>query len=259
MKQEYISVRSNRYLGNVYYLMSLASRSIAVSAKPGQFIHIRCSQNNVPLIRRPFSIHSVMSQKGTFEILYEVKGTGTGILSGKKPGDTVDVIGPLGNGFDIKKAKEKSPPLLVGGGMGIAPLLFLAQALARHDATVLIGAKTTKQILCEKDFKDVCRFVNIATDDKSAGFGGYVSDLLKKEIFPLKSRPSVIYACGPHALLKKVAKLAKQYKIECQVSLETFFTCGVGACLGCAVKTIYGYRLACKDGPIFNAEEVLWE
>ncbi len=288
MKQLRCKILSNYHLSSLYYKISISSNYIAKIAKPGQFVHIKCSDNNTPLLRRPFSIHSVSKEKNTLKILYEVLGKGTEFLSEKKAGDFLDVIGPLGNGFNYQLSRMQLPkgvtlrdpevtprqllhsgpitshqsPVLVAGGMGVAPLLFLAKELTTHYSlltTVLIGARTKDLILCKDEFKKLGCDVKIATDDGSLGFKGKVTDLLKSLLsVAMCNLPFAIFACGPSAMLKEVSKIAKQHRINCQVSLEEIIACGVGVCLGCAVSTKGGYKLVCKDGPVFNADEIVW-
>ncbi|MBM3254338.1 MAG: dihydroorotate dehydrogenase electron transfer subunit [Candidatus Omnitrophica bacterium] len=257
---------SNHHIKNSYYELSISSDYIPRFAKPGQFVHIKCSDNNTPLLRRPFSIHSVSKEKNTFKILYEVLGKGTGFLSKKKAGDFLDIIGPLGNGFDFQTTDDRrQTTVLVAGGMGTAPLLFLAEKLVHNSQftvhrkpLVLIGAKTKNLILCKDEFKKLGCDVKIATEDGSLGFKGKVTDLLKEVLSTVNCQLSTVYACGPYPMLKEVSKIAKKHRINCQVSLEEIIACGVGACLGCAVSTKGGFKLVCKDGPVFNSDEIIW-
>jgi len=272
-------IMRNEEVAQDVFRMSLAAPSIAKSAKPGQFVMVRCSDGFQPLLRRPFSVHSVKG--GCMEILYEVIGSGTEILSQKKAGEHLDIIGPLGDGFDYTLYAKRYPlSILVAGGIGVAPLLFLAQKLRITDyglrITLLIGAKTKSEILYEKEFKALGCDVKFATDDGSMGFKGFVTDLLlrviaRKNEATTKQSPRrslrhfvprndiVIYACGPMDMMKETAKIAKRHSIACQVSMEEHMACGIGACLGCVVRTKNGLKRACKEGPIFNADEILWE
>ncbi|MBI4974851.1 MAG: dihydroorotate dehydrogenase electron transfer subunit [Candidatus Omnitrophica bacterium] len=232
---------------------------------PGQFIEIRCSDDLNPLLRRPLGLHRIL--KNGIEVLYEVVGKGTALLSKKRKGESLDIIGPLGNGFDIKAGMGQAT-IIIAGGIGVAPLVSLAEEIARsprpalhgRELYVLIGACKRSHILCEKDFKKLGAKVLIATEDGSKGYKGLATDLLKDFLNP---KPYIlypaIYACGPNEMLKTVAWIAKDRRIPCQISLEERMACGVGACLGCAVKVKGGgYKMVCKDGPIFNAEEIAW-
>jgi len=249
----------NRRIGLGYYKMSLDAPYIARTAKPGQFAQIKCSDSFEPLLRRPFSIHRV---NRNIEILYETVGRGTEILSNKKEGDKIDVLGPLGNGFTLPRAMNGEPrAIIIAGGIGAAPLVYLAEELTKKKikTIVLIGAKTKNLILCEKDFKKATPEVYVSTDDGTYGSQGFVSKLFHKILKTTESKfETIVYVCGPHEMLKCIADICQERKFECQVSLEEKMACGIGACLGCAVKTKSGNKLACKDGPIFNANELLW-
>jgi dihydroorotate dehydrogenase electron transfer subunit len=236
---------------------------------------VRCADGS-PLLRRPFSIHRVSGLagervSGLIEILYEVVGSGTEILAQKKPGEWLDIIGPLGNGFDLNPLTGKPAnrqTILIAGGIGVVPLVFLAEKLRNKKGSgpflkpiVLIGAKTKSEILCEKEFKALGCNVRIATDDGTKGHKGFVTELLKKILGnseTQRSRGQVIYACGPQAMLKETAKIAVQHGLQCQVSLETHMACGIGACLGCVVNTKEGYRRVCKEGPVVDGSQIIW-
>lgn len=263
--QKKTKIISNIHITGDYYKLILNSPKISQKTEPGQFLHIRVSDGCEPLLRRPFSIHRVSSP--VIEILYEVVGRGTKILSKKEPGEYLDILGPLGNGFSLTPNTYDLKPILVAGGIGVAPLIFLAEKLVErkpqtisHKLLVLIGANTKDKILCEKEFKDLGCQVRISTDDGSKGFKGKVSDLLKRYLTPdtYNLRP-ILYACGPRPMLKEIAKITQHYKIPGQISLEENMGCGLGACLGCTVKTKDGYKRVCKDGPIFNTDEISWE
>ena len=284
MKDIKVKILSNEKIGPVYFKMLLEASFIAKEASPGQFVQIQCNDNLDPLLRRPFSIHRVGNK--TIEILYEVIGKGTDMLSKKKEGDFLDVLGPLGAGFREPSAAcpERSrrvscqpSAILIAGGMGVAPLAFLAEELIKKKikVVVLIGAKTKKEILCEKDFRKIGAEVHVATDNGSKGFKGYVSKLFENLLstachersrrvdcqLPALSEVegATTYTCGPQPMLKSIAGICKKKKIACQVSVEEKMACGIGACLGCAVKVRGGYKLACKDGPVFNAQEIIWD
>jgi len=252
MKDIRAKILSNEKIRAKYFKMLLESSYIAREAMPGQFVEIKCSDTLDPLLRRPLGIHRVGTK--TIELLYEVVGKGTDILSKKKKGDFLDVLGPLGNGFKILSGSS----ILIAGGIGVAPMVFLAEALPdkKIKPTILIGAKTKKEILCDKNFGKISPDVYIATDDGSRGKRGLVSELFEKLLE--NSRPNIVYACGPYAMLKTIAGICKKKKINCQVSMEEKMACGIGVCLGCGVKVKDGYKLVCKDGPIFDAREIVW-
>ena len=240
-----------------YYKMVLDAPSVARAAKPGQFVNILVSEKYEPLLRRPFSIHSASNSK--LEILYRVVGKATELFSQKRPGEKLDVLGPLGNGFSILDPRFL---ILVGGGIGIAPLLFLAETTRiQHRASrieVLIGVKNKSHILCADELKNLGCEVKIATEDGSFGFKGLVTELLKRNI-RTKDKPGTIFACGPKPMLKEIVSISRQYKIAAQVSLEEHMACGIGACFGCVVNTRHGYKRVCKEGPVFDIKEIIFK
>ena len=237
-----------------FFKIVFEAPEIAKKAKPGQFTMVRCSDKTDPLLRRPLSFHKIT--KTGFELLYEVVGKGTEILSKKKKGETLSVLGPLGNGFNVT---SQDASFLVAGGMGIAPLLELARQLKKNTSklAVFIGAKTKGHIVCAEDFKNLDAEIHVSTEDGSMGYKGLITDLLSEKIKSNANCPA-IYACGPKAMLKSVSEIAKSCKTPCQVSLEARMACGTGACLGCAVETKNGFKMACKDGPVFNGEDIKW-
>lgn len=261
MKQVQIKARilSNSAVRGNYFKALISAGQIAVQAAPGQFINIKVSEAIEPLLRRPVSIHSVHKDK--LGILYEVLGPGTEILSQRKPGELLDVIGPLGNGFSLRTTNDKrQTTILVAGGMGVAPLLFLAETIKGCKFLVLIGARNKSQVFCEKEFKKLGCGVKIATDDGSYGFKGKVTDLLSSILRTAHGiRHTALYACGPRPMLKEVSRLSREYKISAQISLEEHMACGIGACLGCVVNTNNGYQRVCKDGPVFDAKSIIWD
>ena len=193
-------------------------------------------------------------------------------MAQKRPGHTLKALGPLGKPF-TQKLKEKKR-VLVAGGVGVPPLVFLAERLRergtkdeRRRTKVLIGAKTKDSILCEKEFRDLGCEVRVATDDGSRGFKGYVSNLLKKELSTIDYRILTIYACGPIPMLKEISRISLEHTIPAQLSLESHMACGIGACMGCVIKTrdveretkdVFEYKRVCKEGPVFEAGEIIW-
>lgn len=261
--QEKAKILANLKIIDKYYKVIFFSSQIAKGIQPGQFVMIRVTETTEPLLRRPFSIHRAKEEK--IEILYEVVGKGTKILSEKRPGEYLDILGPLGNGFDInlKSGEQKPKILLVAGGLGVAPLLFLAEQLIIHNlrpSAILLGAKTKRQILCEKEFKELGLNVKISTDDGSKGFKGKITTLLKRFLHHIPTTESVrLYTCGPKPMLKEIAQLSKDWNISVQASLDEHMGCGVGVCLGCVVKTKQGFKRVCKEGPVFDIDEIKWE
>jgi len=276
-------IASNVFLRDKYLLLEFCAPAGFTRPEPGQFLHIRIEDSFDPLLRRPLSIHDAVWQKRSkngrkkhaVRILYEVVGKGTALLAEKRPLTQIDVLGPLGRGFDLKKIGGSRCVYIVAGGMGVAPLFFVARRLRegrKEKATglkivVLIGGRNKDHIIREKEFKDLGCEVHAATEDGSKGFKGRVTDLLKTLLPPAtdgavpaagQEGAPVICACGPKAMLAAVAALAQQRGLAAQVSLEEFMGCGLGACLGCVIRTVSGYRRICHDGPVFNAEEIIW-
>ena len=253
---------SNKELKKNRFRMAIEAPSITKAARPGQFLHIRCGDSKDPLLRRPISIHKI--GKKSVDILYNVVGKGTAVLAGKKTGDTIDIIGPLGNGFKTPK-NSKSVKLLVAGGMGVAPLMCLAEELTkkggREKKIVILGAKTRQHILCENEFKKLGFEVHVATEDGSMGKKCLATDLAKDIVLSRKYKSSevCIYAAGPMPMVKVLCGLMEGCSRQSQVSLEEKMACGLGACLGCVVDTQAGYKRVCKDGPVFNLCEVICE
>jgi dihydroorotate dehydrogenase electron transfer subunit len=256
MKQFKAEILSNTKIAPDHYILSFKAPKAAERTKPGQFFNVKVDSSHNPLLRRPFGAHKI--DKSKIEILYKVVGKATRILSSRKKGETLDALGPLGNPFSepglFNPGSESV--VLVAGGHGVAPLYGLAWALkanAVSGLTIMIGARTKGHAIGEKEFQKLGLKVRLATEDGTKGHKGPVTDLLKET----SGRPT-IYACGPKPMLKAVAKFAARHDIPCQVSLEEYVACGIGTCLGCAVKTRSGYKLVCKDGPVFDAKEIIW-
>lgn len=247
---------NNRQEGPSLFVMELSAPVTAQICKPGQFLHIKTGLTNDPLLRRPLSIYDVMPARGRISLLYRVVGKGTGLLTGIKVNDAIDVMGPLGRGFALPD--EPQNILLVGGGVGIAPLLYLGRVLReRHcKVKVMCGAGTAAQLVAADRFEGLDITFMAATMDGSAGIKGLVTDLLSDSEAEGIDR---LYTCGPEPMMALVAKWAQTHNIWGEVSLEEHMACGVGACLGCARKLgsdDKDYVKICKDGPVFNIKEV---
>jgi len=256
-------VRNTRLTESIYEISFSRCSAIADIARPGQFLMVKTGPGRDPLIRRPFSIHNV-TPDGNLHILIRVIGKGTSLLSRLRPGDKVQILGPLGNCFDLKGIDASTDLIaLAGGGMGVAPLLFLANMLAAKNLTsktkVILGAKNKNELLCLYAFRELGFTVNCITDDGSSGEQGFITELLHKNLDG--GIKAYIFCCGPTPMLKAVALLCERESIVCQVSMETYMACGISACLGCAVpsnKEGKEYVHVCKDGPIFNIREIAW-
>lgn len=238
--------------------LTLHAPLIAESAKPGQFVMIHTGVGRDPLLRRPFSLHQA-SSNGQIQIYLKNVGRGTDILAHSKIDEILDVFGPLGRGFEIH---FDQPACLVGGGLGIAPLLFLAKCLYRSSKDnsrdlVLLGGRTKEEVEpLVHDFQQFGIHVHCSTDDGSYGMKGFVTDILKSESTVDNSQ---VYACGPDPMLARVYQICKERNAGCQVSVETMMACGMGACLGCNIPARDGsYAHVCIDGPVFKAEDLVW-
>ena len=255
--QEKCAVTAIEQTATDVYRISLHAPLIAAAAKPGQFVMVRVADRYDPLLRRPFSIYHV-SGNDTIELLFKKLGKGTDLLANAVAGDVLDLVGPLGHGFNLS---IDSPVCMIGGGMGIAPLFFLAKRLkaAGRDTEkdyVLLGARNREEISrLAKDFSQLGYTVKTATDDGSMGHHGFIPDLLDA-VLP---KVGMVYTCGPHPMMKNIVNKCKKAEVACQVSLETHMACGLGACLGCTVAGAGGdYLHVCKQGPVFNSGEVAW-
>ena len=239
------------------YLMEVLCPQIAAVAAPGQFVHISCGTEGStdPLLRRPISIHKINKKKGTIELYYLVVGKGTTLLSQRLADDNISVMGPLGRGFELNIQEQKA--ILVGGGMGIAPLLALAEELKLQgkEVIVLLGAADAQGLNRSKAFEEFGQVIEV-TQDGSLGKKGLVTEHLTSLI---DKGNTVIYSCGPEGMLKAVVEIADQLNVPCQISLEASMACGVGACLGCTCVSGVkgGYPKVCKDGPVFWSNEVI--
>lgn len=266
MVQQKAQVLWNQHVSSDYYSVGLRCRAGFARAKPGQFVMLRITEGNDPLLRRPFSIHRLIISEGRIqgiEILYKVVGKGTTLLSELKRGVRIDVLGPLGSAFLLPEQAQRV--FIVAGGIGIAPMLFLAVHLLERgvdpeDLKVYLGGRTKDDLLCVADFEDLNLTVHTTTDDGSAGDQCLVT--VPVELAASDRRPDLIYACGPLEMLKCVIDIAEVHSIECQVSIETRMACGMGACLGCAVaaRDIPNlYYHACLDGPVFDIRTIRLE
>ena len=261
--QEEARVLNNTRMGQAYGRLSLQCSLSYLSAKPGQFVTVHSDTATGPLLRRPFSIHRLIPQKQgclCLEILYKIVGPGTEQMAKRCPGDRVDILGPLGSGFIMEEGLKRV--VFAGGGIGIAPLLFLASALKAMkngpaEYTLFAGGRSESDLLCLKEFIDLGITVHISTDDGSAGEKGFLTRPLEAAI--QEKQPDMIYACGPMGMLTCVAGIAEKYAVPCQVSIETIMACGMGACLGCAIESTspdVEYLHACVDGPVFDAHRL---
>lgn len=234
------------------YDFTLFADQLAQLATPGQFVHILVPGK---VLRRPISICDVDKESNTMRIVFQVRGEGTEILSRLKIDDTMNFLAPLGNGYQVNNTKRRV--LLVGGGIGVPPLLYLAKQFGEF-ATVVIGFRSKEYVILERDFKKAGCDVVVVTDDGTYGHQGFVTDCIENLTF------EEIFACGPVQMLKALAIVADVRGVPLQVSLEERMACGIGACLGCACKTKreeqadITYSHVCKDGPVFDYKKIIF-
>lgn len=242
-------IKGKEFLSPGVFLLHLHQDDIAGRCKPGQFVHVRCGSLPHPLLRRPFSIYDAEPKEGRFSLLIKVVGLGTQVLSQVEEGDLLDVLGPLGNFFPYKEFRN---PLLIAGGIGVAPIHFLAKFLDRPD--ILLGAKTKEELFGLESLKRRGN-VKVFTEDGSCGEKGVVTSFISPSF---GGRYEAIFACGPRGMLEEVARIGKEMGMPTFVSLEERMACGIGACYGCVVKTKEGYKRICKEGPVMKGEEVIF-
>ena len=245
-----------------YVLIRLTDDKPLPEMLPGQFVEVRVDGSSTTFLRRPISINFVDKQANELWLLVACVGDGTRRLAELKAGDTLNCVLPLGNGFTLPVNFPLSPftfhlsPLLVGGGVGVAPLLYLGKVLKEQgvEPTFLLGARSAKDLLMLSEFEKYGR-VLVTTEDGTMGEKGFVTNhsVLQQEQFDM------IQVCGPTPMMKAVARYANEKGIECEVSLENLMACGLGACLCCVEKTKEGNLCVCKEGPVFNIKRLLWQ
>jgi len=235
------------------FILTLFSESKLPEIRPGQFVQLKIEGSPITFLRRPFSVHDVDYRKKIIKLLIQIAGSGTERLSLLKVDDTLNIIYPLGNSFTLPSESMKT--LLVGGGCGIAPLLFLGKYLKSNGYTpdILLGFKNSQKLIEYYEYKKLGK-VFLTTEDGSAGEKGFVTDhsILKLEKY------DKIYCCGPESMMKAMSSWCNSRRIQCEVSLEHLMGCGFGACLCCVVETIKGNLCSCIDGPVFNSNDLKW-
>lgn len=251
-------------LGEKLFRLRIHSPVLSRKALPGNFCHLKVGEGHSPLLRRAFSFHQADKERNSFALLFKVVGPGTEILSRKNPGDKIDLLAPLGNSFALPQKGEKA--VLVAGGMGIAPLYYLLHYLLKRkldpgEIVLFYGVKTKDELVLLEKLSPLGIRLHLAAEDGKIGYKGMLTDLLFQELREkrLESKKSRFYVCGPNPMLKKISNLSKKFNLSCQISLENHMPCGMGACFGCVIKTIQGYRRVCKDGPVFDAREVIFD
>ncbi len=257
MKKHIVDLKivANDKLGDKHILMKLTSDVPLPEMRPGQFVEVRVDHSASTFLRRPISINYVDKEKNELWLLIQVVGEGTRQLATMKVGEMLNLVLPLGNGFSDPQPQQKTL-LLIGGGVGVAPLLQLGNYLKQKglEPMFLLGARTHKDLLLMHEFEKVGR-VLVTTEDGTAGEKGFVTNhsILTTE------KIDKIYSCGPTPMMKAVASFASKSGIDCEVSLENKMACGLGACLCCVTETKEGHKCVCSDGPVFNIKDLTWQ
>ncbi len=278
-------ISSNEPLNENCWRMALDAPRIASSLKPGQFIHVKIGGENGPLFRRPFSVFRRVNLRGDgpgIEIVYKVIGRGTRLMTELREGDVLDILGPLGHGFELRR--DKPVQVIVAGGTGAACIFLLAEEISKagRQLKVLLGADTKASLIMEKEYGALESEMMISTDDGTRGYHGFVTRMLDQALQEGKILTDcAIYSSGPEPMLKALAPICQKYHIPAQVSMERHMMCGIGACLACVCKVDpdpvsknrnlgsshiqfvpdkdFGYALVCKDGPVFDINEVRFD
>lgn len=265
-------VLSHKKYGDHYHSLTIVAPDIGEKVKPGQFVNVRCGEDRSFILRRPFSVYRVHKRGGwssTIEIVFDLRGPGTRYLSRLRTHSNLDLIGPVGRGFALPKRRAHC--LLVGGGIGAAPLFFLADELRNegHRVDVILGARSSRFLLNAIDVRRLASVYHITTEDGSMGETGRVTDVLEETIE--KCETEVVYTCGPHPMLAAVARVCADRKLPVQVAVEELMACGYGVCMTCVIpvrpraKTKelgedgFYYARSCTEGPVFNGASVLWD
>jgi len=260
------TILSNTEVAPCHYLMALSVSRVFKDARPGQFVMLRPGGRGVPFLGRPLGIYSLAGHGdgARIEILYRTAGRGTKVISTLCEGDRLEILGPLGNRFELPAGMDTA--VLVAGGIGIAPLVFLAEQLSCRSTgvrvVVYIGARDAVTLLGVDRVKVCSAEVRLSTDDGSAGYRGPVTDLFREDLRSFDAAKTGVFVCGPNPMLKRMSEIVADHPISCQVLMEERMACGMGACLGCTieVRTAKGmeYRQVCADGPVFDLREIVW-
>lgn len=249
-----LTVKALERINEKYILLRLTQQETLPEMLPGQFVEVRVDGSNTTFLRRPISINNVDYANNELHLLIATIGDGTRKLATLSEGDTVNIVLPLGNGFTMPESADKKH-LLIGGGVGVAPLLYLGHKIKEMGGqpTFLLGARTKNDLLILDKFREVGE-VYITTEDGSEGEKGFVTNhsVLTTQQFDM------ISTCGPKPMMMAVAKCAEKLGVNCEVSLENKMACGVGACLCCVEDTLDGHVCVCKDGPVINTKKLKW-
>lgn len=249
-----------------HYLLAIEVPEIAEKILPGQFVMAGEATTDTipsPLLKRALAVYSLRElggRKSIITLLLKIVGGGTRQLASLEPGDPVSLIGPLGNGFDLSAARGRAN-FLLAGGIGIASFYLLAEQLTKsgEEVHLVFGGRSASNLVGLEDFQQLQIPVFVTTEDGSLGFKGLITDGLRQYLKGLARERLMFFTCGPNSMMQAVSAMARRLNIPCQLSVEARMACGFGVCLGCSVKTISSYRLTCRQGPVFDANEIVWE
>lgn len=257
-------VLSHKKYGDHYHSLTIVAPEIGEQIQPGQFVNIRCGDDRSYILRRPFSVYRVQKRgtwASTIEIVFDVRGLGSGYLSSLREYASVDLVGPLGRGFTVPNRRAHC--LLIGGGIGATPIFFLADELRQqgHRVDIILGARNIALLLNPIEARRISSVCRITTDDGSRGTKGRVTDVLFDMVDTCQS--DVVYACGPHPMLAAVSAACNDQDVPVQVAVEELMACGYGVCMTCVLPVRTGegvvYARSCTEGPVFNGADVVWE
>jgi dihydroorotate dehydrogenase electron transfer subunit len=262
-------VLTHRKYGEHYHSLTIVAPEIGEQVAPGQFVSVRCPEGSSNILRRPFSVYRVHKRGGwasTIEIVFDVRGPGTAFLSSLRTHAALDLVGPLGRGFSLPKTRAHC--LLVGGGIGAAPLFFLADELRNegHRVDCILGARSGRYLLNAIDVRRLASVYRITTEDGSTGERGVVTDVLEETMN--RCSTDVVYSCGPHPMLAAVSRICTRNSISVQVAVEELMACGFGVCMTCVMPVVQHrnwkdesvvYVRSCTEGPVLDGASVVWD
>jgi dihydroorotate dehydrogenase electron transfer subunit len=262
-KQIFAAVLANDDIIAGHKVVTCEAPEIAALAQPGHFVNALTAERTDPLLRKPFSIYTADRKKGQISLLYSIVGATTQGMARKAPGDTLDLVGPLGGRIFRPDTRPGAAHIMVGGGYGVPPLVFLSRELQMAggdpDIAFIIGARRKDLLLCEAELTAAGVAAHPATEDGSHGTLGRVTDILEPMLRERAGQPVMVYCCGPTPMMRAVGELCLSLGIPCQLSVEVSMPCGIGVCMGCVLDLADGRRVrCCVDGPVFEASEVKW-
>jgi len=262
-RQLFAQVLSNENIIIGHNVITCEAPTLAALAQPGHFVNVLTAERFDPLLRKPFSIYTVDRERGQISLLYSIVGATTEGMARKRPGEMLDIVGPLGGKLFRPDTRPSATHIMVGGGYGVPPLVFLARELRlaqnAPNITFIIGARRKDLLLCEAELLAAGIDARSATEDGSHGTQGRVTDILELLLLEKTGEPVTVYCCGPTPMMRAVGELCQRYSVPCQLSVEVAMPCGIGVCMGCVLDLTDGRRVrCCVDGPVFEATEVKW-